>query len=336
MRLLVVTQMVDRDDPILGFFHRWLEECAAVFDGVEAIGQRVGSHALPVAVHVHSLGKERDAGKILQVVRFWRLQWLLHRQYDVVLVHMTPIWVVLGAPLWWLLQKKIYLWYEARGARWPLRLALLCVTKVFSASSHGMPVATPKSVITGHGIDTDLFVPGSGARAADLLLTVGRITKAKKLAVLIHCMRDLPSSLQLTIIGKAITAQDEVLRASLCELIGTLGLKGRVLMEERTHRDIVSLLQHASIFLHASDTGLDKAVLEAMACGVLVLSSSGPARAVLPPACHTTDAGMAEAVLRLRALPASEQDLLRKELRERVTKEHGLKQLVQRLKKEME
>jgi len=60
MKLLVVTQVVDTEDPVLGFFVRWVEELAKHVESVEVICLREGKHMLPVNVHVHSLGKEHE------------------------------------------------------------------------------------------------------------------------------------------------------------------------------------------------------------------------------------------------------------------------------------
>src|SRR5205823_3523300 len=110
--------------------------------------------------------------------------------------------------------------------------------------------------------------------------------------------------MHLLIVGKPITADDRAFQIDLHDLIGNTGLKGRVIIRDRPHGDIRSLLQRCTLFLHASDTGLDKAVLEAMACGTLVLSSSPAFRSVLPDLCRTSDGAMAEAAARLLSLSA--------------------------------
>jgi glycosyltransferase involved in cell wall biosynthesis len=102
-----------------------------------------------------------------------------------------------------------------------------------------------------------------------------------------------------------------------------------------TQRDVAGLLQKATIFLHASETSLDKAVLEAMACGCLVVSSSPAAHQVLPHACVCAPDQMAERVLSLLRLPGSEQDGIRHQLRQIVVQHHSLARLVQTLLKEM-
>ena len=59
MRLLIVTQKVDREDDLLGFFHQWIIEFAKHCESVTVICLEEGSHRLPSNVRVFSLGKER-------------------------------------------------------------------------------------------------------------------------------------------------------------------------------------------------------------------------------------------------------------------------------------
>ena len=59
MRLLFITQVVDADDSVLGAYHGWIAEFAKLFERIEVICLKEGSHAFPANVRVHSLGKER-------------------------------------------------------------------------------------------------------------------------------------------------------------------------------------------------------------------------------------------------------------------------------------
>src|SRR3989344_8687589 len=63
MRLLIVTQKIDRDDDLLGFFHQWICEFARHCESVTVICLEKGEYALPANVRVLSLGKER-CGKL--------------------------------------------------------------------------------------------------------------------------------------------------------------------------------------------------------------------------------------------------------------------------------
>jgi hypothetical protein len=58
MKLLIITQKVDINDPILGFFHRWIEEFAKHCEKITVICLYKGTYNLPNNVKVLSLGKE--------------------------------------------------------------------------------------------------------------------------------------------------------------------------------------------------------------------------------------------------------------------------------------
>ncbi len=335
MKLLIVTQKVDRNDPILGFFHRWLLEFAAHCEKLTVITQVVGEHALPANTQVISLGKDGERPKFLQVLRFWSLQWTLRKDYDAVLVHMTPIWVVFGALPWFLLRKRTYLWYEARGVRWPLKIALRTVKKVFSASAHGMPLMTLKSVIVGHGIDTVVFSPSTETRDPHSLVTVGRITKAKNIEVILNALAELPPNVHLAVIGIPITQADEVYEQTLMDRIRRLNLHNRVTIQPLPQVAIIPLLGRASIFVHASSTSLDKAVLEAMACGTIVVSCAEAAKSILPTECQAAEGSMPTVIQSLLTMSLDQQDALRVRLREIIVRDHSLQNLIPRLITEM-
>ena len=59
MKLLITTQTVNINDPVLGFFHRWLKEFAENCEQVTVICLQVGEYQLPPNVKVISLGKEK-------------------------------------------------------------------------------------------------------------------------------------------------------------------------------------------------------------------------------------------------------------------------------------
>jgi len=335
MKLLIVTQKVDKADPILGFFHRWIEEFALHCESVIVIGQMVGEHQLPSNVTVLSLEKEKNASKLRQIRAFKKHIRSQKNQYEAVLVHMTPIWVVFGGFFWKRQKKRMYLWYEARGKRWPLRFALRKVRKVFSASKHGMPIDTPKSVVVGHGIDTDAFFEASGVHNPHSIISVGRITKAKHPELLLRAFSHLPEGYSFHLVGHAITSDDQALQRQLNELIQSLKLADRVHVSSISQKELIPQLQGAVLFLHASETPLDKAVLEAMACGCLVVSCADAVVPILPASLRATRESLGETAASALLLPPQEQQRLRGELRSFVEMHHSLKSLIPRLLSEM-
>ena len=55
MRLLILTQKVDQNDDILGFFHGWIREFSKNFETITVISLGVGEYNLPANVRVLSL-----------------------------------------------------------------------------------------------------------------------------------------------------------------------------------------------------------------------------------------------------------------------------------------
>ena len=87
MRLLIVTQAVDRTDSDLGFFVRWIEEFAQHCEKVTVICLRKGKYALPANVEVIALGK---APRPVRTARLWNICISRRAEYDAVFVHMNP------------------------------------------------------------------------------------------------------------------------------------------------------------------------------------------------------------------------------------------------------
>ncbi|MDD5026151.1 MAG: glycosyltransferase family 4 protein [Candidatus Peribacteraceae bacterium] len=336
MRLLIVTQKVDRSDCILGFFHRWLEEFAVCCERVTVIGQQVGDYALARNITVHSLEKEKGRSRLGQIVRFWSLLWRERGAYDAVLVHMTPVWVLLGWPLWGVFGKRMYLWYEIRRGSRRLTTALWLVRKVFSATKEGLPYPSAKQVVLGHGIDTDTFKPGSAQRENDAIIAVGRITRSKRYDVILHAFTQLPKTCHLRIAGMVVTAQDEREWRDIESLKQKLGLSNRVKILFAHYLKMPDLLRGAGLMLHACVGGLDKTVLEAMACGCPVVSSSAAVTSVLPPECRATDETLGEAALAILALDEHARRVLSEDLRRRVLEGHDVKRLIAAMVREME
>jgi glycosyltransferase involved in cell wall biosynthesis len=335
MKLLIITQKADRADPILGFFHRWLLEFAAHTQTLTVIAQYRGECPLPRNVEVRSLGKEHGRFRFFQILTFWRQIWSLRDSYDRVLVHMTPIWVVLGAPLWLVLRKRVFLWYEARGGGLALTLALLLAEKVFSATAYGLPRSTRKSVVVGHGIDTDEFVASDQPRDPHLLCAIGRITRTKHLDVILRAFATLPSEYRLTIAGGTITAEDRGVEAALISLMKELHLEERVSRGFVRHPQVKSLLRRSVLMFHACGGGLDKVVLEAMACGCPVVTTSTAAEDILPSLCRASPETLGSQAAHVLALSPAERSVLVQDLRTRVVEHHSLSRLVARLAREM-
>ena len=275
MKILILTQVVDINHPILGFFHRWLEEFAKNCEQVSVICLQKGEYNLPDNVAVYSLGKENGDSKVSYLVNFYKLIWKLRDEYSGVFVHMNQIYVILGAPFWRAAGKRIGLWYMHGSVSTSLRIAEKLTNKIFTGSPESFRLRSKKIVVTGHGIDVDRFSPQSTVKDIDLI-TVGRITESKNLLTLIDVLKELRSENQVTlsIIGISVTEEEIQYKKKLEIHIDNLGLKESVkFLGKIPQVELPQYLNRAKIFVTVAQNGsLDKAVLEAMACGLPVVS----------------------------------------------------------------
>lgn len=275
MRLLILTQKVDKNDPILGFFHSWLAQFARHFEKVSVICLEKGDYNLPDNVEVHSLGKERGFNKARKLLTFYFLLYKLRHDHDAVFVHMNPEYVVMGGLLWRLWKKHIVLWYTHRAINWKLRKAYALSHAVATAAEESLNVKGDKTHIIGHGINTHIFKKREQtSHTSELsLLHVGRITPIKHLEVLIGALdllhKDgIPS--RVILVGEPVSKEDREYKKDLEHRIETHGLVDYVsFVGSRTQNEVAQYLENSTLSVNLAPTGgIDKSVLEALAVGV--------------------------------------------------------------------
>src|SRR3989344_648753 len=243
MKLLICTQVVDKNDPVLGFFVRWIEEFT--------------KHC---AVEVISL---KDLGRGGRLLRTWRL---LRRastgRYDAVFVHMNPEYLVAAGWLWKLRGKKTGLWYTHKSVDLKLRVAEKFADVIFTASKESFRLPSKKVRVMGHGIDTDFFCPDPGVVRGTHLLSVGRLMNTKRHDLAIREAARMGKDLRIA--GEGPERKNlEALAQKLGARVQFLGPLTQVQLRDEYRR--------AALLIHRSETGsLDKVVLEAAACGLPV------------------------------------------------------------------
>ena len=292
MKLLICTQKVDRSDDILGFFHRWIEEFAKHCEQVSVVCLWEGTHEFPENVRVYSLGKsaqgrpasgwERLWLRIRYALRLYGYTWRLRNEYDSVFVHMNPEYVVLGGPLWRVLGKKVVLWYTHREVNFKLRLAVLFADAVVTAAPESLRIESKKISIVGHGIDTAHFA-ALPLRPPSLLepriVSVGRITPIKNLEVIIDAVSLLRArgvQATLDLIGLPTLKSDFAYERQLHNLVARLKAVSFVsFLGSIPNTQMGEYYPRYDVAINACPTGgIDKAVLESMAAGVLTFVSN--------------------------------------------------------------
>lgn len=332
-KLLIITQKVDKNDQLLGFFIDWIKLFAERFQVVTIFCLEKGQYDLPHNVKVLSLGKDKSRFKLFWLFNFYRFLFRERKNYDSVFVHMNPIWVALGGLLWRFMNKRIFLWYTHKSVTLKLRLAEKFANRIFTASKESFRLPSQKLIITGHGINIDLFAPDKDKKINDdilRILSVGRISPVKNYGTFISAAKILKNEnikFSVTIIGEPALASDraylkelhaEIQKAGLNELFD---FKGKIL-----YKDLVAFYQSHHLFVHLSRTGsVDKVLLEAMACGMQVLSSNDAAKGFLPVRLIFNDTSPAELAEKIKIVAHQPPDPA---LREYIVMHHELHHLI--------
>ena len=352
LRLLLFNLATDADDPVLGFTTSWIRALAQRCETIDVITMRKGRVEVPGNVRVHSVGKELGYSEPRRAVEFYRNLFaiLRHSHIDACFAHMMPVFAVMGAPLLKFRRIPLTLWYTHKSVTPVLRLAEKLSDRVVTASPESFRLPSNRVVVTGHGIDTDTFVPPCIPRPptrAFTIVSVGRIAPIKGLETLIEATRlllyqyDL-KDLQVRLVGSVYDHDNDYASALHRQVIhgrleDVVQFVGPVPFDR-----VVKEYQQADVFVNLSNTdSLDKAVLEAMSCGVPVITSNLAFRRVLGDLATDLMVFKDDPRLlaeRLRALYEAESERRRalgERLRGMVVQSHSLERLVRYLVQEI-
>lgn len=348
MRILILTQKVDINDSVLGFMHDWIVEFAKNCEQVIIISLFVGKYDFSDNVKVLSLGKENGESKIKYVFNFYKYIWRERRNYDAVFVHMNQVYVVLGGLFWKIWRKKIGLWYAHKSISALLKFSEKITDIIFTPSKKSFRLSSRKINIVGHGIDTGTFRPGGCERENGKLkiITVGRISPIKNYETLIEAADILVKNsvdIAIKIIGTPIAEADEIYFVKLKESVNEKKLNDVVnFIGAVPNRSLADHLKYADLFVNMSRTGsLDKAILEAMSCGIIVLSSNEAFREILGERFgelfyqEDDSGGLVDKIIRIKNYSAEKKDNLGMELRRIIKDNHNLSGLIVKIVKKL-
>src|SRR3989344_1023815 len=274
MKLLIVTQKMDKSDPVLGFMHGWVFHLAKTFERISVVCLEKGKVELPKNVSVFSLGKEKTADSRRLGRGFTRMKYAWHflryitkfrNEYDAVFVHMNPEYMILGGMFWRFFRKSSALWYNHFSGGFMFRLAVFFSRKVFYTSPFSASARFGKSARMPAGIDTDFFSP-RGEPSSRSALFVGRIAPVKGIHTLVEsaCILDREGAqFSLTIVGDALSRDagyDANVRKEGAELVR----RGKLVFKKGVPNTETPVIYSAhEVFVNLSPPGLfDKTVLE--------------------------------------------------------------------------
>jgi glycosyltransferase involved in cell wall biosynthesis len=346
LRLVFICQAVDAADPVHATTVRWIEVLSRhpAVKQLTVLALRTGEHQLPPQVTIRRIG---NGGPVRSLARFYlEVARALRRGADAFFVHQGGPYPVLLLPAKVLLRKPIYHWkahpYVSRltafEARW-------CDDLVFTSSSGAFPLDLPNRRIVGQGVDTEMFRITQVEKSQDLV-TSGRIAPVKRIDQMIRAIaeanRGHGARYRFDLYGssKGQEAYEDKVRS----LIEKEGLESLVLLHGPTRQDeLPGILNRHRVFLHFSAGAIDRAAVEAMACGLPVLTSNANVAGLIPSALRPElvvpqedTAAQAEALHLLLSTPGDRLAEIGRELREVVVREHGVEGLFDRIVAEVE
>lgn len=337
MKLLVVTQKVDKNDENLGAFYYWFEKLGEGLEKVVLIVSSLGPSPLAANTEAYSLGKEKGRGRIGRIWKFWEFFSHHYAKADAVLFHQIPEFAMAAAPFLVSLRKPSGLWYAHKSVTWKLKVAERIVDHVFTSSPEGFRLPSKKVHYVGQAIHTEMFRPPSSISTPETLrlLTVGRISPVKNYETLLRASLILKEKWNrtwiLSIVGGGLMARDAAYLESLKKFVKENDLLKEVhFYGSRPYSEIPSILQEHDFFVNLSRTGsLDKAVLEAMSSGLTVLTSNEAYRSLLPPQYFLELASPEFLAGRIMALAGEKRPNLM--LRDIVLRHHSLERTIEKI-----
>jgi len=274
-RLLLFNLRTDADDAVLGFTTQWINALAARYDAVDVITMHAGRIAVAPNVRVMSAGREAGIPLPFRLLRFYGLliRCLMQHRYTACFAHMQPLFAAMAGPLLTLRGIPLTTWYTHRQRTHQLEAALFMSRRAVTAVPDSFPIPTPKLRVTGHGIDTDFYIPAAPS-SERLIVQVARLTAIKNQAALLQAAVTLDA--QIVLVGDVPDGFAADYERQLKALVSELGLQHRVIFTgAQTPEQVRAWYHRAMVAVNFSPPGLfDKAALEGMACGVPTLTSN--------------------------------------------------------------
>ena len=333
VRVAYICKAVSEESPVVATQVAWIRSLASL-DGVDAVAvltPKARPVSLPANVTVSEFGRGYRG-----LFRFFFRAIKMARSVDFFFIVQGGPYPALLLPIKLAWRRPIYQWKAHSHVSRRMRFyARWCDDLIFTATESSLPIDSPKVRVVGHGIDTDAFRPKEGRSPERKLLYVGRVAPIKRLDNLLRalsaCNERYGTEYQLDVVGPGQTENIDDLLA-LAESLGQ-GETVRYLGVQR-HSDLPELMSQYWAMANFSRTALDKSALEAMACGLPLVTTNKSTLEALPTglrqllgADEGDEQAEAEVIQRVMSLDLDAYRDVAEAVRELVVKDHSLDRL---------
>ena len=346
MNIVFICQAVDENDSIMAGTLTWIRVLARKSDVeyIRVIALREGNYNFPDNVSVTCVGRNF---RLWTLVHFYLevVKTVLSTRAGCFFIYQGGPYPALLLPFKIFMRKRIYQWKAHPHIGPSMRFyAKFCDHKVFTSTQNAFPLELPNVRVVGQGIDVSQFCPKPVRKIGDLV-TVTRVSPRKRLdsmlLALAECKRSFGVSYRLDIYGPTFK-QDYGYRRDLEVYIEDLGLSEEVVFKGPVRHDqLPGILNRYRVFLNFCETALDRSVVEAMACGLPVISTNPCVEQILPSsyrlliASTLNTAEQAEKLFNLISLNETKLSKIGQNLREIVLRDHSIEKLIGKILCEM-
>ena len=215
---------------------------------------------------------------------------------------------------------------------------------IFTSTKSGFRLKSDKLNVIGQGIDVNIFKPDVNRKKNEIpeIITVGRISPVKDYETLIKAIESLNEKgikVSVKIIGGAGLPEQEKYLAGLKRMSEEKKLEEIIkFVGAVPNKNIINYLINSDLFVNTSRTGsLDKAIVEAMACGLPVLTCNEALIEVLGDYkeklmySQGDYLGLAEKIKIFINMGEIERNKIKDDLRNIVARGHSLEKFVKKI-----
>ena len=280
LKIFILVPEINENHTALAHLPTWIRKIAEKVDKVYVFTLKFQKNTVfPENVNVYCPQRKN------KLYYFFNINYLLMIntiRSDVFFCLMYPILTFWASYYARLFQKPIVTWYAHASISEKLKKAHDLSDIVVTSSKDGCRLKSNKIRIIGQAIDTKKFTEKRNKPLKHTkILYLGRISPVKGLENLIDAANILINensinTLKFEIVGDILTESDEEYYNNLIKQINEYHLRDYFIFHGSIHYSkVVEFYQNCDIFVNPSYAGsLEKTVLEAMACGKIVITSN--------------------------------------------------------------
>lgn len=344
----MITRKVDKNDGLAGFTYNWIDRISSKAEKLFVICLEKGNiEGLGKNVKIFSLRNDKNSNnivirKIRDFIIFQKLVLQNIKKVDGVFCHMNPEYTIAVYPLAKIFNKKIVSWYAHKQITLRLKLMEKITDRILTPSKKSFRLFSKKVIITGHGIDIEKFKPKQeNSKEKFVIISVGRISPTKDLETLVKAVDIAVNDFQaknivVKIIGAPGLKNHQSYYNALLKMVKAMNLSEHIkFYGEIANKDIPLMLAESDLFINLSNTGsVDKAVLEAMSCGVFVLTSNEAFIGILDEKQiikQNDFKTLAKKIIEVKGQDFNKKKILKDRMRKMVKENHNINNLIEKV-----